>query len=218
MARSLAVLALGLFLAAPAVAEILRYTDDAGNVHFVESVHEVPARYRDRVGAPSGGNYSRVETSGGLHPGAPVEPAPEPAASDPGALGEVLSRIAGQPFDLASNAGYCFLLLVLPLGAVGLFMAQKLVKQHDENLGTKSLIAAFCQRVAFGIGFWILVITGVGADLPALLGAHWAAAALASVMLFSGGLGRALVAGLAFVVIDNLILAAALLGTVAAFA
>jgi clan AA aspartic protease (TIGR02281 family) len=61
-------LALLIFLlAAPSVAEIYRWTDENGRVHFTQDLGQVPARYRKQAetGAKSSSGSSRVQTYSG---------------------------------------------------------------------------------------------------------------------------------------------------------
>ena len=51
--------------AAPAHAELYRYVDDAGNVHYVESINKVPEQYREQIKAISG---EKVQTYQGRTP------------------------------------------------------------------------------------------------------------------------------------------------------
>jgi hypothetical protein len=58
----LGVIALAFLLAAPVGAEIFRYTDENGTVHFVSSEDEIPARYRSRSGRAAEGSIGRVDS------------------------------------------------------------------------------------------------------------------------------------------------------------
>jgi clan AA aspartic protease (TIGR02281 family) len=51
--RWLIILTLGLLQASSASAEIFRWVDEAGKLHFVQSLQQVPARYRSQVLQPS---------------------------------------------------------------------------------------------------------------------------------------------------------------------
>lgn len=67
-----------LLLAAPSAAEIYRWTDDSGRVHFTQDLGQVPPRYRKQAetGAKSPSRTSRVQTySGGASTQQPALPA-----------------------------------------------------------------------------------------------------------------------------------------------
>jgi clan AA aspartic protease (TIGR02281 family) len=74
-----------LLAAAPAAAEIYRWTDADGRVHFTQDLSQVPAPYRSQAeqGAKQPDASSRVQTFSRGSPAAPAAPAP-PAAGATG--------------------------------------------------------------------------------------------------------------------------------------
>jgi aspartyl protease family protein len=62
-------------LALPATAEIYKWTDASGRMHFTQELHQVPARYRRQ--AEAGAQAATQKTSSKLH----TYPKPAPAAS-----------------------------------------------------------------------------------------------------------------------------------------
>lgn len=68
--------ALALLCAVPAHAEIYRYVDEAGKVHYVESINKVPEQYRDQVRPISG---DKMPSYKGRTPTSRPGPAPVPS-------------------------------------------------------------------------------------------------------------------------------------------
>lgn len=68
--------ALALLCAAPAYAEIYRYVDEAGKVHYVESINKVPEQYRDQARPISG---DKMPSYKGRKPTSRPGPAPVPS-------------------------------------------------------------------------------------------------------------------------------------------
>jgi hypothetical protein len=69
--REGALVALLLGLAAPAAAEIYRWTDEQGNEHFSSNAHDVPPEHRTQAreaGSAAGGHVNRFESSGAPPP------------------------------------------------------------------------------------------------------------------------------------------------------
>ena len=61
--RSIACIASSLLIASAAAAEIYRWTDEGGTVHFTQDLSQVPPRYRDSAAEPAPADTgSRLQT------------------------------------------------------------------------------------------------------------------------------------------------------------
>ncbi|MBI5017754.1 MAG: TIGR02281 family clan AA aspartic protease [Deltaproteobacteria bacterium] len=104
-------LTLCLALAAPVAGEIYRWTDDAGSVHFTDSLQNVPSRYR-----------SQIQTRSDKLPDAPARPAPAPASTPRVAL----ERLDGGYVVAASINGRETARLLLDTGASTTLLSPRL--------------------------------------------------------------------------------------------
>jgi hypothetical protein len=106
--------ALGLLLGGSAAADVYRWTDDAGKLHFTSNLDDVPPRYRQQASGEGRGSTGNVNIVGGAGPGsaaAPRNPRPfSTHADDPAPateeLPDVEQRRAGSGADAAPERRY----------------------------------------------------------------------------------------------------------------
>jgi hypothetical protein len=87
----------GCLLATPVTAQLYRWTDDEGTVHYTADLAAIPARFRD---------VATLLNAPQARPAPPVDPnAPVPLGVTPGAPLTVEARLNGMPLTLIVDTG-----------------------------------------------------------------------------------------------------------------